>query len=145
MSCLGQRSISRARLRSCSLSRNGMPTNEPSAAVGGDRVATPSARPVASVTGAPLTPSWNARSSDCRMSRPDLVLGLTPIPLAKKRKVTITGFFEGPRTGTVIRVGGQDGRDILQSDERDVGGGMERRRPALVTQARDDGELGAAA
>jgi V8-like Glu-specific endopeptidase len=50
-------------------------------------------------------------------ARPDLVLGLTPILLAKKRKVTITGFFEAPRTGTVIRVGGQDGRDILQSDD----------------------------
>jgi V8-like Glu-specific endopeptidase len=49
--------------------------------------------------------------------RPDLVLGVAPIPLAKKRKVTITGFLEAPRTGTVIRIGGQHGRDILQSDD----------------------------
>jgi hypothetical protein len=49
--------------------------------------------------------------------RPDLVLALAPIPLARKRKVTITGFLEAPRAGTVIRVGGQNGRDILQSDD----------------------------
>ena len=49
--------------------------------------------------------------------RPDLVLTLTPLPLARKRKVTVTGFLEGPRTGTVIRIGGQNGRDILQSDD----------------------------
>lgn len=49
--------------------------------------------------------------------RPDLVLALIPNPVVRKRKVTITGFFEGPRTGTVTRIAGQNGRDILQSDD----------------------------
>jgi V8-like Glu-specific endopeptidase len=49
--------------------------------------------------------------------RPELVLAVVPNPLAKRRKVTITGFFEGPRTGTVTRMGGQLGRDILASDD----------------------------
>jgi hypothetical protein len=49
--------------------------------------------------------------------RPELVLALIPNPVVRRRKVTITGFFEGPRTGTVTRVGGQNGRDILQSDD----------------------------
>jgi hypothetical protein len=31
--------------------------------------------------------------------------------------VTITGFLEGPRTGTVTRMAGQLGRDILASDD----------------------------
>jgi len=49
--------------------------------------------------------------------RPGLVLGLVPNPLARKRKVIITGFFEGPRAGTVTRVSGASGRDILSSDD----------------------------
>jgi V8-like Glu-specific endopeptidase len=48
---------------------------------------------------------------------PELVLGVVSNPQANRRKVTITGFFEGPRTGTITRVGGQLGRDILASDD----------------------------
>jgi V8-like Glu-specific endopeptidase len=50
-------------------------------------------------------------------ARPELVLGLVPNPVANKRKVIITGFFEGPRSGTVTRIGGQNGRDVLESDD----------------------------
>jgi hypothetical protein len=49
--------------------------------------------------------------------RPELVLGVVPNPQLKRRRVTITGFFEGPRTGTVTRMTGQLGRDILASDD----------------------------
>jgi V8-like Glu-specific endopeptidase len=49
--------------------------------------------------------------------QPDLVLGCIANSPAKKRKVTITGFFEGPRTGSVTRMVGPDGRDTLQSDD----------------------------
>jgi V8-like Glu-specific endopeptidase len=49
--------------------------------------------------------------------RPDLVLGFVANLQVTKRKVTITGFLEGPRVGSVTRVSGQDGRDTLQSDD----------------------------
>jgi V8-like Glu-specific endopeptidase len=49
--------------------------------------------------------------------QPDIVLGCMANQQSRTRKVTITGFFEGPRTGSVTRVAGPDGRDMLQSDD----------------------------
>lgn len=52
-----------------------------------------------------------------REPQPGLVLSVVPNPVATRRKVFITGFCEGARNGTVTRVTGQNGRDILQSDD----------------------------
>jgi S1-C subfamily serine protease len=49
--------------------------------------------------------------------KPDLVVACLTNQLCKKRKVTVTGFFEAPRAGSVTRVSGPDGRDTLQSDD----------------------------
>lgn len=48
--------------------------------------------------------------------QPRLVLGCVPNPLARNRRVVIAGFFEAPRAGTVTRVSGLAGRDVLRSD-----------------------------
>src|SRR5215467_6648964 len=45
--------------------------------------------------------------------RPDLVVDVLHNVSSVKRKVTITGYFEGARAGTVTRVSGMEGRDTL--------------------------------
>lgn len=80
------------------------------------------------------------------VAQPGLVIACDANPQAQHRKVTITGFFEAPRSGTVTRVAGPSGRDTLHSDDltfhEGVSGapvvGVDGRAIGIATRSPDD-------